>query len=57
MRGYFRNFLTPFRYNLTKNSNGMLKLKNRYTKLIFFKVYEYDCKSDETTGIVREVFQ
>jgi hypothetical protein len=42
MRGYFRNFLTPFRYN---------------TKLIFFKVYEYDCKSDETTGIVREVFQ
>jgi hypothetical protein len=25
--------------------------------LTLFKVYEYDCKSDETTGIVREVFQ
>jgi hypothetical protein len=30
------------------------KLKGRYTKLIFFKVYEIDCKSDERSEIVSD---
>jgi uncharacterized membrane protein YsdA (DUF1294 family) len=34
------------------------KLKMAYIKLIFFKVYEYDCKNDENQRYrVSEVFR
>jgi hypothetical protein len=32
------------------------KLKDEYTKLTLFKVYGYDCKSEERSGVVSEVF-
>jgi hypothetical protein len=31
-------------------------MKNKYNKLTFFKVYKYDCKSDEKSVVVSEVF-
>jgi hypothetical protein len=39
-----------------ENSNGRVKLKkiemkDRYTKLTFFKIEGYDCKSDERLGV------
>jgi hypothetical protein len=39
-----------------KNYNRWVKLKNEYTKLTFFKVYKYVCKSDERSNVVREAF-
>jgi hypothetical protein len=36
-----------FWYDVKENSNGGLKLKNRYPKLILFKVWVLNCKSDE----------
>jgi len=31
-------------------------LKDRYIKLRLFKFYRYDCKSDEISGVLSEVF-
>jgi hypothetical protein len=31
-------------------------LKDGYIKLTFFKVYEYDCKNDERSEMISEVF-
>jgi len=32
------------------------KMKDGYIKLTLFKVDEYDCKSDEQSGMISEVF-
>jgi len=39
-----------------KNFNRVVKLKYGYIKLTFFKVYVYDCKSDERLRVIGKVF-
>jgi hypothetical protein len=31
------------------------KLKKKYTKIILFKIYKYDCKSDERSVVINKV--